>query len=143
MAYHCQAADGITARRIAWISSWMTIALRRMIHKAGGIHHIDPRQEIGPESPPTAFTGPTAKTELVSVVVTVPFYWQFQWRITEPAALWRRLRVELSVLEHPPLSRFSIEQLYTSDGKPVGREVTKNEPTEALRQVVLESSLDE
>lgn len=141
MSYHCQAADGITARRIAWICSWMTTSMRLMLHRAGNIHHIDPRHSIGGESPPTAYSGPSSDVDIVSVVVTVPFHWLFQWRITDPTELWRRLRVELSVLEHPPLEAYSSHVVFDDKGKPIGNELTKNERKEAFKQVVLDSSL--
>lgn len=145
MAYHCQSSEGVVSTRLAWLSSLYTGALRRIIHKAGKIHHVDPRHEIGPESPPTAFTGQTSKPELVSVVVTIPFFWQPQWRITEPAALWRRVRVELSVLENR--SFYRIERRPPKPPRVNGRVVVTvpidEQPEKAFTQTVLESALDE
>lgn len=141
MAYHCQAKNGVTARRTALVSSLMTNVFRRTIHRAGGIHNVDVRHELSAESPPTAFTGPTAKTDAVSVVVTVPFYWQVQWRITEPAELWRQVRVQLAVMEKQAEGKSG--EVRFEDGRPVGIEQVIITPEEAFRQVIYDSSLDE
>jgi len=97
IAYHCQAREGVVARRVAWYSSLYTNVFRRVIMRGGQLHQVSPAHEIGPESGPSAYTGPTAESEIVSVVVTVPFYWQAQWRITKPAELWRNLKMELHI----------------------------------------------
>ena len=97
ISYHCQAKEGLVARRIAWNSSLYTSMLRRVIMRAGGLHQVDVKHDIGPESALTAYTGPVAESELVSVVVTVPFYWQPQWRIRRSAEIWNRLELELCV----------------------------------------------
>lgn len=103
MAYHCQAKLGTAARRVAWNASKYTNVFRRLIMRGGGLHHVAPGHQISAETPPSAFTGPTSETELVSVVVTVPFYWQDGWTITRPAHVWRRVRIDLNVMEGLPL----------------------------------------
>jgi hypothetical protein len=143
MAYHCQAAEGVVATRIAWLSSWMTAVFRRIIHRAGNIHHVDPKHEISAETPPTAFSGPTAKSDCVSVVVTVPFYWQPQWRITEPAELWRRVIVELSVLKTLPVDGMVWEDVKDAHGNVIGKKKVPVTPEVAFKQIVWDSSLEE
>lgn len=97
MAYHCQAKKGLEARRVAWNAGFYTNVLRRFLMRTGGLHHVSPNWTIGAESAATAYTGPLTQVELVSVVVTVPFYWQAQWLITEPAHLLRKIQVDLTV----------------------------------------------
>jgi hypothetical protein len=114
VAYHCQAKSGMLARRMAWYSAWATVAFRRLIMKQGKIHQVSPQLSIGPETGPTAYTGQLASEEVVSVVVTVPFYWQPQWRIREPAPTLAAVKFDLGVLparviglrkEVPPLQQ--------------------------------------
>lgn len=98
MAYHCQAKVGALARRIAWYAAWGTIMFRRLIMKQGRLHQIAPSLSVGAETGPTAYTGQVATEEVVSSVVTVPFYWQPQWRIRDPAPLLAGVKVDMGVL---------------------------------------------
>jgi len=86
VSYHCQAKEGLHARRMAWNASFYTNTFRRVIQKYGKLHHVAPGHQIGAESPASAFVGQLSNEELVSVTVTVPFYWQPQWTITDIAA---------------------------------------------------------
>jgi hypothetical protein len=83
VAFHCQARNGLMARRMAWNAGFYTNALRRMVMRQDGIHHVNPGWNMSGETPPTAYTGPLSKEELVAVVVTVSFYWQPHWTIKE------------------------------------------------------------
>lgn len=96
VAFHCQAREGLHARRLAWYCSYFINVYRRVIMRGGGLHHIGVDHHLGPESPPTAFTGPTSETDIISVVTTVPFYWQPQWRITDPSELFRQVKFVLN-----------------------------------------------
>jgi hypothetical protein len=102
-AYHCQAVEGIHARRIAWNASLYTNILRRILMRTGGLHHVGMNHSISPEGPITQFTGPKAENELVEVVVNVPFYWQPQWRITKPSELWRKMIINFNVNGAAPI----------------------------------------
>jgi hypothetical protein len=97
IAYHCMAKEGVVARRIAWYASLYTNVFRRVIMRGGQLHQVSPAHEFSAESGPSAYTGPTAEVEIIAVVVTVPFYWQAQWRITKPAELWRNLKMEFEL----------------------------------------------
>ena len=144
VSYHAQAKDGLTARRIAWNAGYYTNVLRRLIMRVGRIHHISPNWDISAESAATAFTGQTANIEVISVVTTVPFYWQPQWLITEPSHLWRRLRVELQGLKGGNIYRASRENALrppTVMGRPVNT-VPIGEPEVAITQTVLETSIE-
>lgn len=103
MSYHCQAKDGIMAHRVAWNAGYYTNVLRRILMRVGKLHHIAPNWGIGAESPATAYSGPTSNVEIVSVVVTIPFYWQPQWHITEPAELLKKMDATLKVNEVQPI----------------------------------------
>jgi len=144
MSYHCQAKEGLVARRLAWNCSFYTNVFRRILMKVGGIHHVAPSHSTSPESPPSVYTGPLAETELVSVVVTVPFFWQVQWRITKPAELWRAIRVNMTVNKASPM--YSAGRLVPLrppmiKGKVVKTEPIVTEPPEpAFTQVVLEDA---
>jgi len=105
VAYHCQAREGLHARRLAWNASYFTNVFRRIIMKGGGLHHVGVRHQIGPETGPTAFTGPLAEEKIVSVVATIPFYWQPQWLIRDPSTVWRSMVMNFSVGK--PARRFS------------------------------------
>lgn len=142
MAYHCQAKEGMVARRLAWNASFYTNALRRVLMKAGRLHHVAVNHEIGPESAATAYSGPTAKPNVVSVVVTVPFYWQPQWIIKEPSEVWRRVIVNLAVYKGRPLYMANTINPPRVKGRPV---VTRplSEPEVAYRQEVWDSATDE
>jgi hypothetical protein len=109
MSYHCQAKEGLVARRLAWYSSYMTNVFVRLLQRIGGIHHVVRNHSISAETPPTAFTGPLSSSELVSVVATIPFHWQVQWRIRTPAELWRNMKMALNV--NKPQSLYSAGRL--------------------------------
>jgi hypothetical protein len=96
-SYHCQAREGLVARRIAWNSSLYTVMLRRILMRAGGLHHVSVQHQISPEGPVTQFSGPKSENTLVEVQVNVPFYWQPQWRISKPSVLWRRMELSMNV----------------------------------------------
>lgn len=97
IAYHCQAREGLHARRIAWYSSFFTNVYRRIIMKEGRLHQIGVNHQISAETAPTTYTGPTAESEIISVVVTVPFYWQPQWRIRDVSEVFRQIRFTMNV----------------------------------------------
>jgi hypothetical protein len=99
VAYHCQAKEGLVARRIAWNSSFYTNILRRVIMKEGGIFQVGMNHEISAESPASMFTGPKVSDELVAVTVNVPFYWQPQWRIRKASELWRSMKMSIRINE--------------------------------------------
>lgn len=98
VAYHCQAKIGSLARRIAWYAAYGTIMFRRLIMKHGGLHQLSPALNLGSETGPSAYTGSLASEEVTSVVVTVPFFWQPQWRIRDPAPVLAAIDVALNVL---------------------------------------------
>lgn len=102
MSYHCQAKEDLDAHRLSWNASFFTNVFRRLIHQAGSIHHVAPNHHISAVTGATAYSGAKAENEIVAVVVTVPFYWQPQWRITKPAELWKRMVVSLSINEARP-----------------------------------------
>lgn len=144
MAYHCQAKEGLVARRIAWNASKYTNVFRRLIMRGGGLHHVAPNHEIGAESGPSVYTGPTSEEEIVSVVVTVPFYWQDGWRITKPAHLWRKLRMTFEVEKSRFIysaGRTNLIRRPTVKGVPVISAPIEQEI--AFTQVVLESNYGE
>lgn len=144
IAYHCQAKNGAMAKRVAWFAGYYTGVLRRILMRVGNLHHVSPNIAISGEGPPTAYIGPAGETNVVSVVVTVPFYWQPRWHITEPSTLWRNLRVQLSVLESGWL--YSADQVKglrppMVNGVPVLTTPIKGtERKVAFTQTVLESS---
>lgn len=105
MAYHCQAREGLHARRIAWNASYFTNVYRRVLIKGGGLHQVGMKHSIGPESGPSVYTGPLSEEKIVSVVVTIPFYWQPQWIIRDPAVTFRQMSMNLGVSR--PARRFS------------------------------------
>lgn len=135
MAYHCQAKEGLVARRIAWNCSFYTNVFRRLIMRGGGLHHVAPNHEISAESAASTYTGPTAEDEFISVVVTVPFYWQPQWRITRPANLWNKLRVDLHVNQGLAQNRSTVVRPPSINGKPLYR---VEPPKVAFTQVIEE-----
>lgn len=105
IAYHCQAREGLHARRLAWNASYFTNVYRRIIMKGGGLHHVGVRHQISPESGPTAYTGALAEEKVVSSVVTIPFYWQPQWLIRDPSTVWRSMVMDMAVGK--PTRRYS------------------------------------
>lgn len=100
ISFHCQGKEGNHCRRIAWYASLYTIMFRRMIMRQGHLHQVGPGQEISAESGPTAYLGKLTNEELVSVVVTVPFYWQPQWFIREPRELLQQIESTVRVRMH-------------------------------------------
>ena len=100
VTYHCQGKEGLHCRRMAWYASQYTTMFRRLLMRQGGLHQVGSNHSISAESGPTAFLGKLASEELVSVVVTVPFYWQPQWRIKEPRALLEKIETSLKVRGH-------------------------------------------
>ena len=108
MAYHCQSRNDIHASRLAWNASIMTNTFRRMLIKGGKLHNVGVNHQVGAVSGPTAYTGPLSDIKSVSSVVTLPFYWQPQWIITEPAEVWRQMSVTFNVKR--PEARYSAGQ---------------------------------
>ena len=102
MTFHCQGKEGNHCRRVAWYVSYYINIFRRMIMRQGQLHEVSPDHMISAESPPTAFLGKIASEELVSVVVTVPFYWQPQWFIREPREQLEKIESTLRVRLHKP-----------------------------------------
>lgn len=105
MSYHCQAREGLHARRLAWYASYFTNVYRRIVIKGGGLHQVGMKHNITAESGPTVYTGPLSEEKIVSVVVTIPFYWQPQWIIRDPSAVWRQVSISMDVSR--PAKRYS------------------------------------
>lgn len=108
VAYHCQTKLGTHARRMAWNASLGTNMLRRIIMRQGGLFHVGVNHSRSAETGPTAHTGPLAEEELVSVVVTVPFFWQPQWQIRAPAPVLGKIATSLRLTDpvlNPPRIR--------------------------------------
>lgn len=97
VSYHCQGKEGVHCRRVAWYASQYTNVFRRMILRQGGLHQLGTNHSISAETGPTAYLGKLATEELVSVVVTIPFYWQPQWFIKEPRLLLEKVQSTLRV----------------------------------------------
>lgn len=97
--YHCQAKNGTHAKRIAWNASQYTTVFRRIIMRGGGLHNVGTQHALSPEGPITQFTGPTPDSKLVEVQVTIPFYWQPQWRIRRAAEIFNGMELNLNTLE--------------------------------------------
>lgn len=146
MTYHCQAKEGIHARRIAWNSSFYTIMLRRIIMRAGGLFQVGVQHQISAEGPITQFTGPSAENQLVEVTVKVPFYWQPQWRIKRAAEVWRRMRMNLHVNEVQPFysaGRAAQVRPPMVKGVPVRTTPIPDPPGTSFVQVVVGSNFGE
>jgi len=144
ISYHCQAREGTFARRIAWNASYFTNVFRRVIIKGGGLHQVGMKHVITPESGPTVYTGPLSEEKIVSVVVTIPFYWQSQWLIRDPAHLFRQWKMTLSVSK--PAKRFSTGEAVRIKqasiyGRPVKPIPTKPEEP-SFHQVVMDSKFE-
>lgn len=144
MSYHCQAREGVLSRRIAWNASYFTNVFRRVLIKGGRLHQVGMKHTISPETGPTVYTGPLAEEKIVSVVVTIPFYWQPQWLIREPAETFRRWKMTMSVSK--PAKRFSTGEVVrikraTIYGRPVQPVPTKPEDP-SLHQVVMDSKFE-
>jgi len=106
ISYHCQAKTGMHARRLAWNAALWTVALRRIIMRVGGLFQVGTTPMISPEGPITQFTGPKVESELIEVIVNVPFYWQPQWRIKRKSEVWRHMEMTMNVK--------SVEGLYSA-----------------------------
>jgi hypothetical protein len=144
MSYHCQAREGLHARRIAWNASYFTNVYRRILIKGGRLHQVGMKHTIAPESGPTVYTGPVSEEKIISVVVTIPFYWQPQWLIRDPSATFRQVVVNLGI--QPAAKRFSAGEAVRIKqasiyGKPVQPVPTKPAPT-SFYQVVKDSKFE-
>ena len=113
VAYHCQAKEGTHARRMAWYASQYTTMFRREIMREGRLHQLGSDHQISAESGPSVFVGQLSNEELVSVVVTIPFYWQPQWLIRKSAPMLGS--VSLNMKSRPPIPTESL----TFRGRPV------------------------
>lgn len=109
MSYHCQSRAGIHSRRVAWRASYFTNVFRRILIRGGGLHQVGVRHKIGPESGPSVYTGPLAEEKIISVLVTIPFYWQPQWLIKDPGTVFRQFSMNLGI--NPPAKRYSAGDL--------------------------------
>lgn len=109
VTFHVAAKNGMNSRRIAYNAAHYTNILKKLIIKAGGLFMVGPRINVTPEGPPSQYQGQTVDPDLIESRVTVPFYWQPQWRITDPGKVWSFL--ELSVRAHTNFSETSaVEQ---------------------------------
>jgi hypothetical protein len=143
MIYHCQAKSGTHARRMAWNASLWTNALRRILMRAGGLHHVGVQHDISPEGPLTQFVGNQPDSELIEVRVNVPFYWQPQWRIKRASEVWRNLRILLNVNETAPIYSAGRQNKLRPPmvkGVPVNTKPL-DPPGTAFTQIVAESKL--
>lgn len=121
VTYHCQAKHGLVARRLAFAASRYTNIYRRVIIRGGKLHHVGAQHNISGESPASAYTGPLSSSEIVSVQVTVPFFWQDQWRIMEPAEVLQGIRIALEAQANP---LYSAGRANLNPPQMRGREVT-------------------
>lgn len=132
ITYHCQCREGLHARRLAWNASFFTNVYRRVIMKGGSLHQVGVRHTISPESAPSVYTGPLPEEKIISVSVTIPFYWQPQWLIREPAVTFRGFTINMNVTK--PQRRYSageaaLVKQASIYGKPV--EPVKRAPEES------------
>jgi hypothetical protein len=145
MSYHCMAKEGMVARRIAWNSSFFTNVLRRVIMRTGGLHHVGVQHEFSSESSLSAYVGPTVDSELVAVVVTVPFYWQPKWTIKDTrTSMFNRMSISMNVAKvtgAPLTGRVTGLNPPTIRGVPVTSEPMDNVP--AYTQVVEDEKKEE
>lgn len=96
VSFHCMAKDGALASRIAYHASFGVVALRTFLMRAGRLHEVKGSPQVSGETAPGAISGtPAVDTDVVSVVASVPFYRQVQWRITRPAPVLRSMRMTL------------------------------------------------
>jgi hypothetical protein len=143
MAYYCQAKSGLHARRLAWNSSFYTIVLRRIIMRVGGLFQVGVQHDIGAERTATYIEGPpSVTTDIIEVPVNVPFYWQPQWRIKDPAEVWRRLELTMNVNGVSPMYSAGAAMALRPPmvkGKPVKTAPLPQPPKTAFTQKVKEA----
>jgi hypothetical protein len=145
ISYHCQAREGMHARRLAWNASYFTNVYRRVIIKGGGLHQVGMKHSITPESGPSVYTGPLSEEKIISVVVTIPFYWQPQWLIRDPSVTFRQVSMNLGV--PPPAKRFSAGEAANIKkasmyGRPVVPVPTQSEDETVLNQTVKDDKFE-
>lgn len=100
VSYHCQGKEGNHCRRMAWYASQYTTVFRRLLMRHGKLHQVGTNHTISAETGPTAYLGKLTSEELTSVVVSIPFYWQPQWRIIEPRETLAAMEATLKVRPH-------------------------------------------
>jgi hypothetical protein len=146
IAYHCQARDGLHAHRLAWWSSYFTNVYRRLIMRKGHLHQVDVKHRVTGESGATAYTGPIPNPEIVSSIVTVPFYWQPQWRIKDISeTMFRGVRFTMNVTAPDVLysaGRVGKLRQPTMYGRPVVSLPISPKPS-TFQQVVVDTATDE
>ena len=76
MTLNCMSKTGLEAQRIAWVVMRHIRTFKRLLQRHH-IHKIGDLVSIGPETPPGILVTPEADNELVNVVVSSPFF--FQW----------------------------------------------------------------
>jgi hypothetical protein len=144
MSYHCQAKEGLVARQLAWNASFFTNVLRRILMRTGGLHHVGTQHEFSAESSLTAYVGPTADSELIAVVVTVPFYWQPQWRTRDTrTSIFKKMTTTMNLAKDGGFLRERSTTIRppTIGGVPVESSPIDNTP--ALTQIVEDDSYEE
>lgn len=80
MTYNVLSREGLEAQRIAWFCAYATRVLKKSLMRSG-IHRVGEDIQIGSESPPGAIVQPDSN-EIISVSVSVPFYFQDTYTIT-------------------------------------------------------------
>jgi hypothetical protein len=76
MTLNCLSKQGLEAQRIGWIVMRHIRTFKRLLQRHF-IHKVGDEVSIGPETPPGVLVTPEVDSELVNVVVSSPFF--FQW----------------------------------------------------------------
>lgn len=83
MTVNCIAKTGLEAQRLGWIvQRFLGIANGKRILQSAGIHKIADNISCSGETPPGALVAPEPTSEMVNVVVTSPFFFQWTERVT-------------------------------------------------------------
>lgn len=121
MTVNCIAKVGLEAQRIAWIvQRHLGIANGKRILQSFGIHKIADNISASGETPPGSLVAPEPTPEMVNVVVTSPFFFQWTERVTP---------LDAPVFEAAEL--FMRSSLYPN---PPEEEMTRNREETVLRR---------
>ena len=81
MSINCIAKQGLEAQRIGWIVMRHIRIFKRLLQR-NNMHKVGDEVSISAETPPGALVSPESDSETVMVVVSSPFFFQWNERIT-------------------------------------------------------------
>ncbi len=121
MTINCIAKNGLEAQRLGWIVQRHILNGKRILQGGNRIHKIAENIACSGETPPGSLVAPEPTPEMVNVVVTSPFFFQWTENVTPLGAqVLEAVEAHMTANLHP---------------LPLEQELTKNREVEIYRKI--------